>query len=775
MEDEESVDLSVERLIQTKLKPNETINVLSGSLENLFVGGSLGSITNYKQDCPVHAFKLMDGPIYQIEFFSALEILIVLQAGTLIEVNQETRNVATIMDNVTAFALNSDPLTSDPFTIELAIASGKTINICRKSTTKLEKCSRINCDGNIKTLAYARNTVCFATASYYFIYDTTTKSSLPLFPIDETVKPVICTINSHEFLLFGIGLAMFVTKEGTSIRPPLIFHQPSSSCVSHSSNLVVLGSTELQLYGIDDQRLEGTLKNTNEIRILACLEGKVLAANDSTVFTLKQAGFEKRIEKLEARGEFEKALKESEDEFRKNPSDIVVEKIQSLKEKLSLKYITDGNYEDALEILLEANVKPEKVIEYINIEDVDVTSDHLPPIVAFLKDYLLQVKNTVCADDRKKVDDTLYRLGIYSTDYTNWTPEQHLLKADLLRKRNHLHLSAKHFYAAGRVNRATSLWEEAMNKAAFRISDLLDSIEMSPNKEDNLSLIKWAFEKFPMETYQFLHDSTILTKVECCDVFEKNKEIFEKYIQKNLDVPELQSRILCYFIDKSFEGESASRFTLRRLICEFTLRTGRVHYEVAVKLKKPGFELEHLMTNSNPTLQEATEVLSSLLKEKDYDNAESYVELHLETHKSLLETLFSYYKQDGETLFQNRGMKFLDCINPSQNVRELLKEIPATFKFNEISNFVKRAVAVRQSRNSADYITRVTQSYLIRKKESEQMDSKPIIIEENEKCKVCDEELELKPGNLVHLPTGYVVHSKCFRNPRLCPVTNHVF
>ncbi|KAJ1352038.1 transforming growth factor, beta receptor associated protein 1, partial [Parelaphostrongylus tenuis] len=189
--------------ISPQLNVDEQIGCIGGSSSVVFLGTNHGRVFHLKNDndgtfVVLGKFQLPNKQdIRQIEFASALGILLVLSDKILYDIEIGSFQVVSSRSSVQCIAVNSNPVVDDPFCLQIAIATtSKQLHICERRNSKMESLQKLNTDGNVTAMSFARFTVCFASNGTYYIYNMAAKSSISLFPFDPlAIRPHICSVD----------------------------------------------------------------------------------------------------------------------------------------------------------------------------------------------------------------------------------------------------------------------------------------------------------------------------------------------------------------------------------------------------------------------------------------------------------------------------------------------------------------------------------------------------------------------------------------------------
>ena len=334
--------------IEPSLIPNgeriSTIEV-SGS-DTLYIGTTNGVILEYnihptvgqEHAPPAHlrrvkelSPRLQKTPVTFLRSASALDRLLVLCDTTLSVLNANdlmplsSLAGASKLKGVGACCVNENPLTDDPFSVQLCLAKRKQLAVISISEAQI-KVDRIReLSEPVKAVGMDGHHICAALTAHYIVYNVSTGSCQDLFPFEEDQIPIVTRIAKEEFLLCAPGgLGMFVTAStGISERPPIQWMQGSSNfrqiqkCIYYDPYIIALGAADSDLdnnsgeaiivYSILDQKAKQTLPFLGGNSI-GNFDGHLLVASHKSVYSIQPISAQIQIESLLANGLIEEAL-----------------------------------------------------------------------------------------------------------------------------------------------------------------------------------------------------------------------------------------------------------------------------------------------------------------------------------------------------------------------------------------------------------------------------------------------------------------------------------
>uniref|UniRef100_W5KQR2 Transforming growth factor, beta receptor associated protein 1 n=1 Tax=Astyanax mexicanus TaxID=7994 RepID=W5KQR2_ASTMX len=282
----------------------------------------------YSSQKLLQKFLGLKKPVAELKAASALERLIILCDGTVSLVDMVTLEPVPFggakVKNVIAFCVNENPVTADPFCVEMAVVSARRravqiftvhedrVQMLKEVTTPEQPCA-LSVDGYF---------LCLALPTQYMILNYSSGASQDLFPYDsEERKPIVKRIGREEFLLAAPGgLGMFANAEGISQRAPVSWSESVIGAAVCFPYVVALDEGFVTVHSMLDQQLKQTL-SFREGHILQNFEGKVVVSSTKAVYVLVPLPLEQQIQDLLAGHRVEEALTLAEGAQRNIPKD----------------------------------------------------------------------------------------------------------------------------------------------------------------------------------------------------------------------------------------------------------------------------------------------------------------------------------------------------------------------------------------------------------------------------------------------------------------------
>ncbi|XP_032508622.1 LOW QUALITY PROTEIN: transforming growth factor-beta receptor-associated protein 1 [Phocoena sinus] len=280
-------------------------------LEEKTVPGGSATFTATKQ---LHRHLGFKKPVNELRAASALHRLLVLCDGSITLVHMlslEPVPSGARIKGATAFALNENPVSGDPFCVEVCIISVKrrTIQVFLVYEDRVQIVREVSTPEQPLAVAVDGHFLCLALTTQYIILNYSTGVAQDLFPFcSEEKRPIVKRIGRQEFLLAGPGgLGMFATVAGISQRAPVHWSENVVGAAVCFPYVIALDSEFITVHSMLDQQQKQTLP-FKEGHILQDFEGRLIVATSKGVYVLVPLPLEKQIQDLLASRRVEEAL-----------------------------------------------------------------------------------------------------------------------------------------------------------------------------------------------------------------------------------------------------------------------------------------------------------------------------------------------------------------------------------------------------------------------------------------------------------------------------------
>ncbi|XP_060024500.1 transforming growth factor-beta receptor-associated protein 1 isoform X3 [Lagenorhynchus albirostris] len=196
-------------------------------LEEKTVPGGSATFTATKQ---LHRHLGFKKPVNELRAASALHRLLVLCDGCITLVHMlslEPVPSGARIKGATAFALNENPVSGDPFCVEVCIISVKrrTIQVFLVYEDRVQIVREVSTPEQPLAVAVDGHFLCLALTTQYIILNYSTGVAQDLFPFcSEEKRPIVKRIGRQEFLLAGpggLGRLIVATSKGVYVLVPL--------------------------------------------------------------------------------------------------------------------------------------------------------------------------------------------------------------------------------------------------------------------------------------------------------------------------------------------------------------------------------------------------------------------------------------------------------------------------------------------------------------------------------------------------------------------------
>ncbi|XP_049640354.1 transforming growth factor-beta receptor-associated protein 1 [Suncus etruscus] len=296
--------------------------------KNLYVGTSDGSIIHFlleEQPLPAGTVTFSASrqlrrhlgsrkPVEELRAASALSRLLVLcdSCITLLHMTSlEPVPSGARIKGAVAFSLNENPVSGDPFCVEVCIISAKrrTLQLFLVYEDRVQIVREVSTPEQPLAVALDGHFLCLALTTQYIILNYSTGTSQDLFPYcSEEKRPIVKRIGRQEFLLAGPGgLGMFATVAGISQRAPVHWSESVIGAALCFPYVLALDDQFITVHSMLDQQQKQTLP-FKEGHSLQDFEGRVIVATGKGVYILVPLPLEKQIQDLLANRRVEEAL-----------------------------------------------------------------------------------------------------------------------------------------------------------------------------------------------------------------------------------------------------------------------------------------------------------------------------------------------------------------------------------------------------------------------------------------------------------------------------------
>ncbi|WKY16660.1 hypothetical protein Q1695_001362 [Nippostrongylus brasiliensis] len=785
--DVEKFELTTCCEIGSHLRADEQVTTIGGSPSVIFLGTNIGRIFHVKNN--KDSWKIagnielpLKQELRQIEFASALDIILVLCDNVLFDIELGSFEIVSNRSSVQHIAVNTNPQVDDPFALQIAIATtSKQLQICERRNGKLEILQKLSVDGIISAMQFSRLTVCFAVNGMYNIYNLSSKTFISLFPFDpQVIRPQICTVDM-EFLVSGMdGLLISVTEQGVSVRPPVVI--PSTvieDMVCNSPYVYIRSTTEILIVSLEDARISQSVSG-NEVKVLRVLDGSVFVCSNEWLSNLSMLSVEKQVNLLYSYGQYEKAISLFQSKLSRHFDVESLVEFVSLKKKIAFKYMEEQMYEKAAELLIETEVNPEEVIAFFKWPS-DIKSVAKSPDISegyqFLEEYLLQIRKLHFAlgvrtivdscvlklfTIHEKVDEVL-SLEDFSPDYDE--------AAIFLESYQHYNYAAEMWLRAKKPQKAWDIWRRlSLNELQddnFCIDAVIDRISSVNDKDLLTAILSWCISLAPERCMKIIVSTPVLDYATVRKMLDGNASYLRLYLESVPFNDDVAKELCNIYINDITRGDTSCRRRFMRLLLKMNISERSAVYD---RLPEE-CGVERLLCDSSLS---AGDILDKVvIMYHDYDAAELICSHYSPTQPDICLNLLKFLEdrelsstEDSET----RICSLLKCMSDSVDPGKVITVLPESTSFDQVSFYLMRAVAKKQQeQHLLQYRACLLDKYA--EVEKSTLPNEKIVIEDKTACVVCKKPIS---GNdvLCYLKTGFIVHNKCMKYENLCPLTN---
>nr|XP_025958980.1 transforming growth factor-beta receptor-associated protein 1 isoform X2 [Dromaius novaehollandiae] len=730
----------------------------------------------------LHKYLGFKKSVSELKAASALTRLLVLCDNTITLVNMmnlEPVPTGARIKGAVTFTLNENPVSGDPFCVEVCIISVKrrTIQMFMVFEDRVQIVKEVFTPEQPYAVAVDGHYLCLALTTQYIILNYNTGISQDLFPYcSDEKRPIVKRIGRQEFLLAGPGgLGMFATVDGISQRAPVHWSENVIGAALCFPYVVALDDEFITVHSMLDQQQKQTLP-FKEGHILQDFEGKVMYKR-----ILQQAGFIQfaQLQFLEAKELFRSGQLDVRELISLYPfllptSSSFIRSHPPLHEYADLNQLTQGDQEK------------------------------MTKCKRFLMSYLNEVRSTDVANGYKEDIDTallkLYAEANHESLLDLLVSENFCLLTDsaawLEKHKKYFALGLLYHYN-GQDAAALQLWVKIVNgdiQDSTR-SDLyeyiVDFLTFCSDQDLVWKYSEWAlqkneevgvqiFTKRPLEEQEKTINPDDI--IGCLNKYPKSlvKYLEHLVLERKIEKEKYHTHLAVLYLEAILKLKSVATdnctettellFKLRSLLQKSDLY--RIHF-ILDKIRGTDLHMESAILYGK--LEEHEKALHILVHElKDFCAAEEYCKWNsdsrgLQYRQRLFHMLLSVYLNTG-TSDCALVMAAVDLLNNHASEFDaalVLQLVPDSWSVQLLSPFL--AGAVRQSIHTKR-MTQITLGLaqtenLIYKHEKVKQKGTPILLSDKKVCQVCQNPF-YEPV-FVRYPNGGMVHTHCSANRHL--------
>ncbi|XP_020385326.2 transforming growth factor-beta receptor-associated protein 1 homolog [Rhincodon typus] len=804
--------------------------------EKASVSGRL-AFTPTKQ---LHKYLGVKKAVNELKAASALNRLLVLCDNIVIlmdMISLEPVPSGAKIKGITAFVVNENPVTGDPFCIEVCAISmkRKTVQMYTVHEDRVQLIKEISTPEQPVAMAVDGYFLCLAMSTQYIILSYNTGTSQDLFPYNsEDKQPIVKRIGREEFLLAGPGaLGMFVTAAGISQRAPVHWSENVIGAAVCFPYVVALDEEFVTVHSMLDQQQKQSIP-FRDGHILQDFEGKLILATSKEVYILVPLPLEKQIQDLLTSQRVEEALLLTRGARRNVPK----EKFQGMYRRILQQagFIQFGQLQflEAKELFRNGQLDVRELMslyplllpststfirshpplhEYADLNQLmQGDQEKITKCKRFLMSYLNEIRSTEIANGYKEDIDTallkLYAEANHDSLLDLLVSENSCLLVDsipwLEKHKKYFALGLLYHYN-GQNEAALQLWVkivEGQLQDTTR-SDLfeyiVDFLSFCSNHELVWKYADWALQKneevgVQIFTRRPLDESqTSMNPDDIVNYLHKYKKAVVMYLEhlvfdRNVQKEKYHTHLAILYLDKVLELHSQSgsiseelisaRRSLKNLLQHSNLY--RVHLLLG-KIKDTDLYMECAILHGK--LEEHEKALEILVhKLKDFEAAEDYCLWNSNRKDStcrqrLFHMLLALYLQPGVTsdALAMAGVDLLNNHAVEFDAVRVLQQVPDNWSIQLLSPFLTRAIRGSfHSKCTAELTSGLARSENLNYKYAKVKSRGNIITLSDKKvCQIC-QGFFTEPI-FVRYPDGGLAHIQCTTKHHSLPATDQNF
>nr|XP_017531848.2 transforming growth factor-beta receptor-associated protein 1 isoform X1 [Manis javanica]XP_036875884.1 transforming growth factor-beta receptor-associated protein 1 isoform X1 [Manis javanica] len=773
-------------------------------------------------------------PVNELRAASALNRLLVLCENGITLVNMRSLEPVPSgarIKGATAFALNENPVSGDPFCVEVCIISVKrrTIQVFMVYEDRVQIIREVSTPEQPLAVAVDGHFLCLALTTQYIILNYNTGVAQDLFPYcSEEKRPIVKRIGRQEFLLAGPGgLGMFATVAGISQRAPVHWPENVLGAAVCFPYVIALDDEFITVHSMLDQQQKQTLP-FKEGHILQDFEGRVIVATSKGVYILVPLPLEKQIQDLLASRRVEEALVLAKGARRNIPKEKFQVMYRRILQQAGFIQFAQLQFLEARELFRSGQLDVRELIslypfllptsssftrsqpplhEYADLNQLTRgDQEKIAKCKHFLMSYLNEVRSTEVANGHKEdIDTALLKL------YAEADPDSLL---GLLVTENACLLTDsaawlekhKKYFALGLLYHynnqdaaAVQLWVNIVNGDIHDStrSDLyeyvVDFLTYSVDQELVWRYADWAlqkseevgvqvFTKRPSDEQQnsFSPDNVI----SCLKNYPKAlvKYLEHLVIDRKLQKEEYHTHLAVLYLDEVLQQRSSSngkgaevtetQAKLQRLLQKSN--SYRVHFLID-RVQGAGLPMESAILHGK--LEEHEKALRILVHELgDFAAAEDYCVWRSEGRappyrQRLFHTLLAVYLSPGPSAHE-LAVAAVDLLNQHStefDAAQVLQLLPSTWSVQLLSPFLMGAMrgSVHTRRTSQVALGLAKSENLLYKYDKMKLKGSSVQLSDKKLCQMCQNPF-CEPV-FVRYPSGGLVHTHCAASRHMNP------
>ncbi|KAM9171258.1 transforming growth factor-beta receptor-associated protein 1 isoform 1-T2 [Pangshura tecta] len=797
---------------------------------------SAGKIT-FAATKQLHKYLGFKKAVSELKAASALNRLLVLCDNTITLVNMmnlEPIPTGARIKGAVTFTLNENPMSGDPFCIEVCIISVKrrTIQMFMVYEDRVQIVKEVSTPEQPCAVAVDGHYLCLALTTQYIILNYNTGISQDLFPYcSDEKRPIVKRIGRQEFLLAGPGgLGMFATVDGISQRAPVHWSENVIGAALCFPYVVALDDEFITVHSMLDQQLKQTLP-FKEGHILQDFEGKVIVATNKGVYILVPLPLERQIQDLLTSHRVEEALVLAKAARRNIPKEKFQVMYKRILQQAGFIHFAQLQFLEAKELFRSGQLDVRELIslypfllpasssfirshpplhEYADLNQLTQGDrEKMTKCKQFLMSYLNEVRSTEVANGYKEDIDTallkLYAEANHESLLDLLVSENFCLLTDsaawLEKHKKYFALGLLYHYN-GQDAAALQLWVKIVNgdihdsTRSDLYEYLVDFLTFCSDQKLVWKYAEWVLQKseevgVQIFTKRPLEDQVSFNPDNVMDCLNKYPKSLVKYLEylvldRKIEKEKYHTHLAVLYLEavlqlKSVTTDNCAEFTETQTKLHTLLQKSdfyRVHF-ILDKIKGTDLHMERAILYGK--LEEHDKALHILVHElKDFSAAEDYCIWSSESkdlpyRQRLFHMLLLVYLNPASSDCE-LVMAAVDLLNNHAaefDAARVLQLVPDSWSVQLLSPFLTGAMreSIHAKRMTQITLGLAKAENLIYKHDKVKLKGSPVILSDKKLCQVCQSPF-CEPA-FVRYPNGGMVHTHCAAKRLMNPNMTH--
>lgn len=174
---------------------------------------------------PFYKYLGIRKPIVKLKILPVLDRLLCICDKTLLSLDSASLELLNNLKirNVQTFCQNQNPISDDPFQIELCLARSKSLEIVSIRSDRISVIKEVSVVEQPISVSMDGDYICMASPNHYFILNWQTNSSQVICESSgDMIFPICKFVSRNEFLISTPSyLGVFIKTSAISERPPI--------------------------------------------------------------------------------------------------------------------------------------------------------------------------------------------------------------------------------------------------------------------------------------------------------------------------------------------------------------------------------------------------------------------------------------------------------------------------------------------------------------------------------------------------------------------------